>query len=838
MIKNFTLFCFLLMLNFSVFGQNSDNLSIKVLDRNGDSVTAGIVSLFDSNGKKTAEFRLEDVKKIQNINFAPGAYILEIQSPGFKIDRRTIEIESGLNKFEVRLEVEDVKVDVSVGQDEREKRIEEATSEYLSDAEIAALPESGEDIKEELKKRYGDDILIRIDGDFEGSQIPTRAEISSIKVVRNSFDAEFHEIAGIIIDIRTKVVTKGFHGFGNFSFNNSILNARNPFAPVRQPQRTGNLIAVVSGPIIKNRTSFSLAMFAADKVTTQNFVGTGVDASRADAQKIGQRLALTSLTIKNNLPKNHILDVKYQNSTITFKNFGIGAFDLPERAANRSTIQHRFVVSESGIFKKKYANDLRIEFADGTDKTVSKTAETTVLVLNSFNAGGFGSDNRTAKKKIGLTDNLVFDARKHSLKFGAEISYEKLHGVSENNLNGTFVFLNLTDFLNRKPSQFSQTTAKTEIRLSQLRSAFYFQDYFKFNKAVQLSLGVRYELQNDLQDKNNFSPRVGYVWSPEKSGKFILRGGIGLFYNWLDTSVLSAILSNDGRQGRKIIIKNPSFPDPFGGGAISQILPPSISRLAADLQTPSVFAIQNGFNYKFSKSLTLEGIYNFRRSLHDFRSRNVNAPRGGIRPNAGFGIIQLLESSGVSQENSLELKTNCYFKKINWFANYELSKNTADFSGALNLPTNNYDVRLDRGLTDADQTHKINVGFNFDVLKKINVAPSLRLESGLPYSVTTGKDDNGDTVFNDRPDGIGRNTERGELLKQVDVRFRWKLPMKFLGVKETDKRKFLSLNANVRNLLNISNLTNYVGIQTSPSFRQPTFARSARSLELGLSFGF
>lgn len=172
------------------------------------------------------------------------------------------------------------------------------------------------------------------------------------------------------------------------------------------------------------------------------------------------------------------------------------------------------------------------------------------------------------------------------------------------------------------------------------------------------------------------------------------------------------------------------------------------------------------------------------------------------------------------------------------FANYELAKNIADFSGALSLPTDNYNVRLDKGATDLDQRHKVNIGFTFDVFKKINVAPSFRLESGLPYTITTGRDDNGDTVFNDRPAGIGRNTGRGEFLRQVDVRLRWKLPMNYLGLKETDKRRFLSLNANIRNLLNTTNFSNYVGTQTSPYFRQPTSAKSARSLEIGLSFGF
>ena len=33
----------------------------------------------------------------------------------------------------------------------------------------------------------------------------------------------------------------------------------------------------------------------------------------------------------------------------------------------------------------------------------------------------------------------------------------------------------------------------------------------------------------------------------------------------------------------------------------------------------------------------------------------------------------------------------------------------------------------------------------------------MRLQSALPYNVTTGRDDNGDTVSNDRPAGVTRN---------------------------------------------------------------------------------
>lgn len=827
--------CLILILStFPSFAQNSESLSVVISDQNADLVTVGVVSLADTKGNKLFEIDLSKSKQL-TVNIGAGNYVLEIQSPGFKPYKKEIEIKKGQNIFQARLALEEFQVSIEVEQNERERRLDEVFGGYLSQKEIDSLPENGEDIKEELKNRYGDDILIRVDGGFEGSQVPSRAEISSIKVIRNAFDAEFHEVGRTIVDIRTNTITSKFYGFGSYTFNNSSLNARNPFALERQPQRTNNLLMFLTGPLIKKKTSFNFSTFGTDRTTTQNFIGIGFSGN-AEPQQIGSRLAFTTFGIKHNLPKNHTLNLKYQNNTIKFTNIGLGAFDLPERGSTRKNIQHRFTLTESGTFKNKYANDFTLEFSAGSENVIPNSLERTIIILNAFNSGSFGSNSRTNRQKFRMTDNLIFDAKKHSLKIGGEIEYERLQTESESNLNGTYTFLTLTDFNNQRPSQFTQTLGKIEYQLNQLRASLYFQDYFKVNKALQLSLGLRYERQNDVSDGNNFSPRFGYVWSPEKSGKFIVRGGFGVFYNWLDTGILSAILSNDGRQGQRLIIRNPSFPNPFSGGQ-SEILPFSISKLADDLSTPYISVVQNGFNYKFDKALTFEGIHTFRRGLHNFRSRNINAPVNGVRPNADFGVIQLLESSGITQEQSFELKINGYYKGVNLFANYELSKLTDDFSSPLSLPMDNYNLRLERGLSNLDQRHKFNFTFNFNLFKKINISPSFKLESGFPYTITTGMDNNGDTVFNDRPQAIARNSERGEFLKQVDIRARWKMPIRYIGLKE-NKRKSLSLNVNVRNLLNTANLTNYVGIQTSPFFNKATTAHPPRSIDLGLSFFF
>ncbi len=47
---------------------------------------------------------------------------------------------------------------------------------------------------------------------------------------------------------------------------------------------------------------------------------------------------------------------------------------------------------------------------------------------------------------------------------------------------------------------------------------------------------------------------------------------------------------------------------------------------------------------------------------------------------------------------------------------------------------------------------------NTTLRKSIRVGLSATARTGTPYNITTGRDDNGDTVFNDRPEGVGRNT--------------------------------------------------------------------------------
>jgi hypothetical protein len=135
----------------------------------------------------------------------------------------------------------------------------------------------------------------------------------------------------------------------------------------------------------------------------------------------------------------------------------------------------------------------------------------------------------------------------------------------------------------------------------------------------------------------------------------------------------------------------------------------------------------------------------------------------------------------------------------------------------------------------------------------------------MPYNITTGFDDNGDSVSNDRPQGVSRNSARGKGQWNMNVRLSWGFGFgksngpaiqarRAVVVRSRDDADVLGslpsipgstasrwrveLYAQAFNLFNHTNLVNFSGVQTSPFFGQATAAMPGRRLEAGMRFSF
>ena len=191
--------------------------------------------------------------------------------------------------------------------------------------------------------------------------------------------------------------------------------------------------------------------------------------------------------------------------------------------------------------------------------------------------------------------------------------------------------------------------------------------------------------------------------------------------------------------------------------------------------------------------------------------------------------------------------------------NYTLGRIRNESDGALSLPMDNADPGADWGPAPTDIRHRLSGILNLPVWTRLRLGSTFRIASAPPYNITTGFDDNGDTVLNDRPEGVGRNSARADTQVEVTARLSWTFgfgqrsqadggpqvqivrinsdsipaggPAMALGGSE---RVRFELYAAFQNFLNRTNLVGFSGVITSPFFGEATSALPGRRIELGL----
>ena len=201
------------------------------------------------------------------------------------------------------------------------------------------------------------------------------------------------------------------------------------------------------------------------------------------------------------------------------------------------------------------------------------------------------------------------------------------------------------------------------------------------------------------------------------------------------------------------------------------------------------------------------------------------------------------------------------------FANYSWNRQRNDADGPFSLPANSYDLAAEWGPAGGIPRHIASAVMNTNLVTNLRLAMSTSARSGAPYNITTGRDDNGDTVFNDRPAGTGRNSARSAKSFDVAARLTYAfgfgqrqpsaggpvgqtLIIRGVGAGAGDllsgmggggaenKRLRIELFVSASNVFNNVNPLGYSGVMTSPFFGRATGAGPARKLDVGMKVGF
>src|SRR5713101_3571179 len=256
--------CFL-TINFAVAQSNSSDVTGRVLDPKGQAVVDADVTLTNDQTSNTRTTKTESNGEFIFATVQPGTYSITVKATGFKeLEQKGLSVSASerLSTGDLRLALGSVKETVTVEAN--------ATPVQTNSGERAALPDStqvtnlmsrGRDImalltilpgvvqdddgSEALGTFNSPTAISGTRGDYNGMNIdgisgnprsgdhldtPINMDaISEVKVLQNSYQAEFGKGAGSIINLTSKSGGRTFHGTAYDYLRNEAFNARNWF---------------------------------------------------------------------------------------------------------------------------------------------------------------------------------------------------------------------------------------------------------------------------------------------------------------------------------------------------------------------------------------------------------------------------------------------------------------------------------------------------------------------------------------------------------------------------------------------------------------------------------
>ena len=539
----------------------------------------------------------------------------------------------------------------------------------------------------------------------------------------------------------------------------------------------------------------------------------------------------------HDLTKGDQFWIGYSYERETIKNQNVGGTVMPEAGTNTQMQEHEINVSYLHLFSPRWLNQLRFLVGHFDTPTTSLNGDPQIIVSGAFTGGGAQADSRRTEYHFDGTDIVSHSSGKHDLKFGIDVPDISRRGMDDfTNTAGTYIFGSLAAYAAAQPSTYLVQHGQGHLVFLEKVFSGFIEDNIRLRPNLSISLGVRYYWQNYFHDDpNNLAPRFGFAFAPGIHGKTVIRGGTGTFYDRTGPRPIADLLHFNGENLLRFIVDNPTYPitPPSLIG-----IPTSVVVLDPNAHIPYTIQYSLGVERQLGPKSTLSATYVGSRGIDLFRSIDANAPLPPAymaRPNPNIGQERSIDSQGYQKSNVLELtfrgRPSKYF---NGQVQYTLNKTYNNTSGITYFPGNSYDPSADWARADTDRRHKFDLLGSAQPTKSFTLGLALSLYSGKPVNVTTGGDNNGDGVTNDRPLGLARNALPGPGFINLDLN----VAHDFVLSKSRKEAPKLSVSLSAFNVLNHRNDLTYVGVITSPFFGRAVQAQPPRRLQFGLQYTF
>ncbi len=266
-------------------------------------------------------------------------------------------------------------------------------------------------------------------------------------------------------------------------------------------------------------------------------------------------------------------------------------------------------------------------------------------------------------------------------------------------------------------------------------------DDWRIRPNLTLSYGLRYETQTNICDHADFAPRLGFAWNPKfggKESKTVIRGGFGLFYDRFSELNVTTAQRYNGIAQQQYLISDPDFfPNiPASANLVPLTQNQVIQTISPSMRAPYLIQSAISVERQLPGNTTLALNYVNTHGLHQFRSRNINAPLlgtyngtpgSGTFPYPGKGSIYEMESEGLFNQNELIANVNTRVSKnISLFSSYTLNYARSNTDGLSTFPANQYDFAGEYGPAENDIRHRFSLGGSAAPLWKLEFCSAHR----------------------------------------------------------------------------------------------------------------
>ena len=900
------------------------SLQVIIKDPNGDVITDARISInSDKNFKQDG--KTNEQGQFRFINLPVDSYLLKVTASGFAPYEQTVKVSYPPASHTISITLQPMIKEVVII-DEGASKValdpqNAVGSQLLKEKDLQALPDDPDQFAEQLKLLATSsgsapgDATFTVDGFTVEGRLPPKSTIREVRINPDLFSAEYDKAPyqGGRVEIYTKPGSLAFTGSAFFNYNNSVLNARDAFALTHAPSSTGRYGLEMGTPIIKKRMGL-LGNFEKREINESATVNAlvlsinSLPASFVANVPTQKRLLLGSLRFDWQANTLNTITARYDFNSDRSSGQGVGGFNLPDRAFSTSVVENSLKLADTTVINPKLFNEARFALTRLILNQNAASSEPAINVFGAFNSGGANLQaQRREEWRVEVADIISVVNGRHSLKLGSQVFGKWLDDLRADNFNGTYVFggsvaprldshgqviigpagpeleaisgleqyrRTLLGLPGGRPTRFSINVGNPSAGVSQWRLAGFVQDEWRLRANLSASLGLRYEAQTNPGNKISLGPRFGLAYSPDKKRRWVLRGRAGIFYDRISESLPLEAAHLDGVQKRQLLIDSPSFPDPFldasGRSPIS-----TVRRLSDHLRPPTSFQTQLALEHQLSGAWKLQVSHSWSYGWYTLRSLNINAPlvNGLDDPSLAprpLGIpdnVLEFESSGRLNGSVTFIGMNqARNKYFNLYSGYLFFNFHANADSSATLPQSSYSLDGEWARPVWQSRHRAFIVALVNLPSKVRASLSFNAASGTPFNITTGRDNNGDGNFNDRPDivdfndpgaifttlgafdinhingSLPRNWGTNPSTSTVDLN----LSRSFVlnnsspgGTEDRDARLYrLTLNARASNLLNRTNLTGLNGVLISPFFGRANSSSPARRVEFGLRFSF